>query len=98
MSPKKIIKPKIEVDFNELIGDSQILLSQTNFKKDVYGKDVFLTEGLEIEIFEVDYDDYDKRDDIVASGYVTQCKNPLYKHVKWCCKIDSNWIRHLSDL
>ena len=92
------MKPKIEVDFNELIGNNQILLSQTDFRKDVYGNDISLTEGLEIDIFDVDYDDNNERDDIVASGVVTQCKNPLYKHVKWCCEIDSNWIRHMSDL
>lgn len=92
-------KPKIDVDFNELIDDNQILLSQTDFRRDIEGNDIFLNEGLEIDIFEIDYDENNKRDDIIASGFVTQCKDPHYKDVvKWCCKIDSNGVRHTSDL
>ena len=92
------MKPKIEVDFNELIDDNQVLLSQTDVRKDIYGNDVLLTEGLEIDIFDIDYDDKGNRDDLVASGVAVLCKRALYEHVKWCCKIDKNWIRNTSDL
>ena len=68
------MKPKIEVDFNELIDDNQVLLSQTDVRKDIYGNDVLLTEGLEIDIFDIDYDDKGNRDDLVASGVAILCK------------------------
>ncbi len=76
-------KPQIDVNFNEVIEDDQILLSQTDFAKDINGNDIFLKEGLEIDIFEEDYDECNNRDDIIASGYVTRCKDPHYQHVKW---------------
>ena len=91
------MRPKIEVNFNEIIGDFEILLSQSDMVIDSKGNKVLLKEGLEIDIFELDYDEQNNRDDIIASGYVTKCTNPLYKHVKWCCKIDKNGIKHISD-
>ncbi|EKY06701.1 hypothetical protein HMPREF9075_02270 [Capnocytophaga sp. oral taxon 332 str. F0381] len=91
------MRPKIEVNFNEIIDDFKILLSQSDMVIDSKGNKVLLKEGLEIDIFEPDYDEQNNRDDIIASGYVTKCTNPLYKHVKWCCKIDKNEIKHISD-
>jgi len=82
------MKPKIEVNFNEIIDDFKILLSQSDMIIDSEGNEILLKEGLEIDIFEPDYDEQNNRDDIVASGFVTECINPLYKQVKWCCKID----------
>ena len=33
------MKPKIEVDFNELIDNNHVLLSQNDIRKDVYGNE-----------------------------------------------------------
>ena len=87
------MKPKIEVNFNEIIDDFKILLSQSDMIIDSEGNEILLKEGLEIDIFEPDYDEQNNRDDIVASGFVTECVNPLYKQVKWCCKIDKKEIK-----
>ena len=91
------MKPKIEVNFNEIIDDFKILLSQSDMIIDSEGNEILLKECLEIDIFEPDYDEQNNRDDIVASGFVTECVNPLYKQVKWCCKIDKKGIKHISD-
>lgn len=91
------MKPKIEVNFNEIIDDFKILLSQSDMIIDSEGNEILLKEGLEIDIFEPDYDEQNNRDDIVASGFVTECISPLYKQVKWCCKIDKKGIKHISD-
>ncbi|WP_455151176.1 hypothetical protein [Capnocytophaga sp.] len=91
------MKPKIEVNFNEIIDDFKILLSQSDMIIDSEGNEILLKEGLEIDIFEPDYDEQNNRDDIVASGFVTECINPPYKQVKWCCKIDKKGIKHISD-
>jgi hypothetical protein len=91
-------KPKFEVDFNEYIGDNMILLSKYDVKEDINGNKIQLKEGLEITICEQDIDASGNRDDLFANGYVTQHNKELYKHVKWCCKIDTDWIRHISDL
>ena len=91
----KNMRPKIEVNFNEIIDDFKVLLSQSDTVIDSEGNKVLLKEGLEIDIFEPDYDEQNNRDDIIAGGYVTECTNPLYEHVKWCC--DKNGIKHISD-
>lgn len=91
------MKPKIEVNFNEIIDDFKILLSQSDMIIDSEGNEILLKEGLEIDIFEPDYDEQNNRDDIVASGFVTEYVNPLYKQVKWCCKNDKKGIKHISD-
>ncbi|MDO4727416.1 MAG: hypothetical protein Q4B43_00260 [Bacteroidota bacterium] len=92
------MRPKIEVNFNEIIDDFQVLLSRSDVVLDIEGNEIILQEGLEIDIFEPDYDEQENRDDIMASGYVTLCCNPLYKQVKWCCKINEKGIFRLSDL
>ena len=91
------MKPKIEVNFNEIIDDFKILLSQSDMIIDSEGNEILLKEGLEIDIFDPDYDEQNNRDDIVANGFVTECVNQLYKQVKWCCKIDKKGIKHISD-
>jgi hypothetical protein len=90
-------KPKIEVNFNELINGGMILLSQFDFREDINGNKIYMKEGLEITIFEPDYEE-GKRDDLIANGYITKCNNKLYKKVKWCCKINKKGIKHESDL
>ena len=61
------MKPKIEVNFNEIIDDFKILLSQSDMIIDSEGNEILLKEGLEIDIFDPDYDEQNNRDDIVAS-------------------------------
>ena len=47
----KSMRPKIEVNFNEIIDDFKILLSQSDMVIDSKGNKVLLKEGLEIDIF-----------------------------------------------
>jgi hypothetical protein len=75
-----------------------ILLSQHDSIKDYLGNSINLYEGLEITVYEPEFDSNGKRDDLIANGYVTKCNKELYKHVKWCCKLDANWIRNESDI
>ena len=51
------MRPKFSVDFNEFISNDNILLSKEDKKMDVDGNLILLKEGLEIDIFEIDYDD-----------------------------------------
>ena len=55
------MKPKIEVNFNEIIDDFKILLSQSDMIIDSEGNEILLKEGLEIDIFEPDYDEQNNR-------------------------------------
>lgn len=91
------MKAKISVDFNELVDFDLILLSQSDLRKDIDGNDIILTDGQEIEIYDIDYDDHG-RDDLIANGHVEVCKLQGYSHVKWCCRINFQGIRHMSEL
>ena len=88
--------PRFKVDFNEWLEDDIVLFSQSDVRKDVYGNEHFLTEGLRIEICEIDYDEAGNRDDLWASGYVTTCNIPNFAYVKWCCKIDNKEVKHIG--
>jgi hypothetical protein len=86
--------PTFNVDFNELFGNV-ILLSQQDVRKDITGRDIELTEGLEINITEENYEN-GQRDDLFASGQVIRNTTDYfyknYPHVKWLCKINSNGV------
>lgn len=88
--------PRFEVDFNEWLEDDLVLLSQSDVKRDVYGNEHFLAEGLRIEICEIDYDETDNRDDLLASGCVTVCNIPNFAYVKWYCRIDNKQVKHIG--
>jgi hypothetical protein len=92
-------RPLFNVDFNELMDFDIILLSQTDIKKDAYGNEVRLVEGLPIAIYEDDIGADGELDKLVAEGVVIPNKfTGSFPHVKWCCRIGPQGIRHQSDL
>jgi hypothetical protein len=91
-------RPLFYVDFNELMEIDVVLLSQTDLKRDASGNDVRLAEGLPIAIYCDDVGADRKPDNLVAEGTVIPNRfTGYFPHVKWCCRIDSNGIRHQSD-
>ena len=97
MSDKPL--PRLYVDFNELLAPDLVLLSQHDTKRDTNGNMVHLHEGLAVSIFSDDADANGKPDNLVASGIVERNSNEGWaKHVKWCCRISAEGIRHESDL
>jgi hypothetical protein len=92
-------RPRLYVDFNELLEDNLIMLSQHDFKRDADGEMVHLFEGLDIEIYSTDNEDDDGNiDEMGALGTVEanrQYEN--WKHVKWFCRIDADGIYFQSD-
>jgi hypothetical protein len=92
-------RPLFHVDFNELMEFDVILLSQTDIKKDARGNDVRLVEGLPIAIYEDDVGVDGRPDNLVAEGVVIPNKyTGPFPHVKWCCRISPEGIRHQLDL
>jgi hypothetical protein len=93
------VRPLFYVDFNELMEFDVVLLSQTDIKKDVNGNAVRLVEGLSIAIFSDDIGADGQPDNLVADGVVIRNKyTGSFPHVKWCCLISPEGIRHQSDL
>ena len=87
-------RARIPVDFNEL--DTPMPISKTACVTDSDGNSFTLTEGMEIYIYEIDYDEFERQDNLIADGIAV--RNPNENSVaKWCCKINELGIRHESD-
>ena len=91
-------RPRFYVDFNELIEQDLVALSNEDTKKTSIGESVLLREGLSIDVYSDDVDDKGEPDNLIASGIVERGPTSGWAtHIKWCCRIDSNGIRHESD-
>ena len=93
-------KPRIYVDFNEMVTDKIVLLSKDDIKKDSIGNVITFYEGMPISIYS-DNEENGKQDNLIADGIAIKYDLREYKiwnHIKWYCKIDENGIRYESDL
>lgn len=88
------------VDFNEMLESNLVLLSAEDTKTDSRGEIVSLHEGLEVIVCMDDTDDKGNADNLVAHGIVERNNSPVgwAAHVKWCCRIGCDGIRHMSEL
>jgi hypothetical protein len=92
-------KPMLYVDFNEMLEPNLVLLSVTNTKTASNGMVVSLSDGLEVTVYMDDTDERGHPDNLVATGTVEANKSTGWgAHVKWCCRIDANGVRHQSEL
>ncbi|MDR2224085.1 MAG: hypothetical protein LBE34_15320 [Flavobacteriaceae bacterium] len=89
-------EPRLYVDFNELIDEDLILLSQSDYKTDSADNSIHLYNGKAVSIYEDDTDYTGNSDNLLAEGIVVP--NPLPNHiVKWCCRINKKGIYHESE-
>lgn len=87
------------VDFNEMLAPNLVLLSATDSKVAATGEQISLRAGLQVAIYMDDFDEEGSRDDLVAFGVVEANTSAGWaEHVRWCCRIDDQGIRHRSDL
>jgi len=92
------MKPEFYVDFNEMVESDLVLLSSVDVKRTSDDADIELREGMEIIIYMDDFTDDGRRDNLVAEGVVERNHSSDWSaHVKWCCRIDLNGIRHQSE-
>ena len=76
-----------------------MLLSVTDTKMASNAEVVHLRDQLEISVYSDDTDEHGEPDNLVAAGVVEANKFTGWcAHVKWCCRIDANGIRHESEL
>ena len=88
----------LRADFNGLFGDL-LCLSHTDTSVDANGATVALSAGMFVTAFDEDSDETGKRDDLIASGIVEP--SPVWLSCngsKWVLKIDSNGVRHESEI
>jgi hypothetical protein len=85
-------RPRIYVDFNEMLDKDLVLLSQKDIKPDSSGTEIRLSAGSPVHIYS---DDVGADDPIlIADGTVELNVDTGWSaHVKWCCRIDAAGIR-----
>lgn len=94
-------KPRIYVDFNEMIDDDIVLLSQNDTKIDSAGNIITFYEGMPVSIYMDDVDCDGREDNLIAEGIAIKHdlnKYPWSKHVKWYCCFNRNSWMNESDL
>lgn len=92
------MKPKLYVDFDEMIDHDLVLLSQKDTKLDFEGNEIVLIQNLEVDIYMDDVDEFGVKDDLIASGKVVRNDTVFFTHVQWLCRIDANGIKNESEL
>jgi ATP-grasp domain-containing protein len=89
---------RVRADFNGLFGDL-LCLSHQDTCKDKDGNLVILQTGMALTAFDEDADEYGNRDDLIASGIVEPSPQWLRCNgSRWALRIDSNGVRHESEL
>lgn len=63
-------RPRIYLDFNEMVESDLVLLAVDDFKDDSCGTRVHLHEGVAIDIYMDDEDGTGQPDPLIASGLV----------------------------
>ena len=93
-------KPLLYVDFNEMVMHDLVLLAKTDETRDADGIAVKLFEGMKVRVYMDDTDEAGKVDDLHAEGVVERNDGTTSwaKHVKWCCRINSDGIRAESEI
>lgn len=93
--------PRIYVDFNEMVTDNVVLLSKDDAKCDSAGNIVNFYEGMPVALYMDDLDADGNPDDLMAAGVAVRYNlsaYPYWRHVRWCCLIDGDGIRHQSEI
>jgi hypothetical protein len=96
---EQLDKPRIRVDFNELVQPALVLLAKTDNVQDSAGNQVILEEGLFLSIYEFNHYDDGTNEYLFADGTV-ELNNPdmngkWSSAAKWCCRINKNGITDL---
>lgn len=91
-------KPRLYVDFNELIDFDLVLLSKFDVKFNSEGSEEVLFEGKQIEVYMDDFDENGVQDNLIASGIVKKNNTGHFPIAKWLCRIDTNVIKNKSSL
>lgn len=90
--------PSFNVDFNEMIEDNLVLLSETDTKVDSKGKTISLKEGLKVKVYAHDLSSCGEIDNLIAEGLVElNTQGGWTSGTKWNCRIDKKGIYNESQ-
>ena len=87
-------RPRINVDFNEMVEDDLVLLSKYNAKEDSAGRMVELREGLSVFVFMDDSDEHGSPGALIADGLAERITGVGWDGAaRWACRLDAWGIR-----
>ncbi len=95
-------KARVWLDFNECCaydkeGEPTIyLFSQADIVSDSYGNNVELYEGMEVSVFDNDFDTQNKPDAMLAEGIVIRNIFDFYPEVKWLIRLVKSKVDNKS--
>ena len=89
-------KPRIKVDFNELIEKDLVLLSKTDEVQDSAGENIILQIGKPVAIYEYNHYESGKREYLLAEGIAVLNEVQVNPIAKWCCRINEHGIKVVS--
>jgi hypothetical protein len=91
-------RPRLYIDFNEMLESDLYLLSKADIKIDSSGNAITLHEGMRVHVYMDDADASGQPDNVIADGTVERnSMGGWAAQVKWCCRIDAHGFRHESD-
>ena len=89
---------RIYVDFNEMVGENLVHLSETDIKTDSKGNNIELKKGMKIKIYADDLSSCGDKDNLIADGIVEVNTNSGWEQdIKWNCRINKAGIYNESQ-
>ncbi|MDC0948585.1 hypothetical protein OAS86_04490 [Gammaproteobacteria bacterium] len=96
MSINEMDKPRIRVDFNELVQEDVVLLSKADEALDSDGSLINLVEGLAVSLYEFNHYADGTIEYLLAEGVAvlndTNINGKWSEAAKWCCQINDEGI------
>ncbi|MBT1062584.1 hypothetical protein KJY73_03310 [Bowmanella sp. Y26] len=83
-------KPRIRVDFNELIEPNLVLLSKTDEVEDSAGHIILLQVGKPVAVYEYNHYESGEKEYLLAEGVAVLNEIQQSSVAKWCCRINSH--------
>lgn len=89
---------RIHVDFNEMVEEDLVILSDTDTKEDSKGNKILLKEGLKVKIYSDDLCGCNESDNLIADGVAELNANGnCEREPKWNCRINKRGIYNESQ-
>ena len=89
---------RIYVDFNDMIEEDLVILSETDIKEDSKGKKIKLKEGLKVKLYSDDLCSCNESDNLIADGVVELNSHGNWnRESKWNCRINKLGIYNESQ-
>jgi hypothetical protein len=86
---EQLDRPRIQVDFNELVDEGVVLLAVDERVRDSSGELVILREGLRVHLYMEDADERGNPRYLLASGIVERhVASDWSARAQWRCRID----------